>query len=467
MRNLASLCVLSALGLAAVSTAQWTQIQTLSAPSARAGAVATFDSARGETVLFGGEVFFSFSNETWVYDGNDWTRKSPSTSPRGRAEAAMVMKPDATNPANGVVWLYGGNAGGGPFGGPANDETWEWNGSNWRMLSPAATPGGLTRAASAYDASRGVMVVYGGLSDSAFPIANDAVWEFDGNTWTQNVGATGPGPREGSAMCHDAARGRIVMFGGVDPQIGGFGDTWEYDGTSWTRLPVSVGSPGPRTRSSMVYDSHRNVCLLYGGQDPTNGNILNDVWQFDGSVWTQLGSSGITARAVPAAAFDADREHTVLFGGIDSRFQTNAETWEYGARWDAFGAGCSGSAGTVALDLVRRPVLGENFVLAMSNLNASATTAFLAFGVSDSSWGASSLPFDLTPFGLTGCTLYVSLDVVAGTSASAGSATFSLPIPVVANLVGLRAFNQAFAPDAGHNPAGVVTSNAGTAVVGH
>ena len=73
---------------------------------ARAGAVAAYDTTRGETVLFVGEVGFSLSNETGVYDGSDWTQKTTTTQPSGRAEAAMVM-----NPAGNVL-LYGGNAGG-------------------------------------------------------------------------------------------------------------------------------------------------------------------------------------------------------------------------------------------------------------------------------------------------------------------------------------------------------------------
>ena len=45
--------------------------------------------------------------------------------------------------------------------------------------------------------------------------------------------ATSPSARGGSAMAYDAARGRVVLFGGADVDGTPLGDTWTWDGTTW------------------------------------------------------------------------------------------------------------------------------------------------------------------------------------------------------------------------------------------
>ena len=58
----------------------------------------------------------------------------------------------------------------------------------------------------------------------AFP-TNDT-WEWDGNDWRSFAPATAPSPRYGPALAYDAARGRVVLFGGTDGNFG-LADTWE------------------------------------------------------------------------------------------------------------------------------------------------------------------------------------------------------------------------------------------------
>ena len=70
-----------------------------------------FDPAGGKVVLFGEEHpeghidCYGNNNDTWTYDGTTWTRQSPTTSPRGRINAAM-----AYDPTIGQLVLFGGTA---------------------------------------------------------------------------------------------------------------------------------------------------------------------------------------------------------------------------------------------------------------------------------------------------------------------------------------------------------------------
>jgi len=71
----------------------------------------------------------------------------------------------------------------------------------------------------------------------------------------------GPRPRHHHAMAYDAARDRVVLFGGqADEDV--FGDTWEWDGLSWT--PFAAG-PHALIWHAMAYDANRQRTVLFGG----------------------------------------------------------------------------------------------------------------------------------------------------------------------------------------------------------
>ena len=69
-----------------------------------------------------------------------------------------------------------------------------------------------------------------------------------------------------------------------------FDDLWAYDGTAWTESDASVRPPA-RFDTQMVYDAARQRVLLFGGETDS-GEALNDLWSWDGSQWTELHSTG-------------------------------------------------------------------------------------------------------------------------------------------------------------------------------
>jgi hypothetical protein len=453
MNRLTLLTCIATSVLASQSFAQWNLLAPANSPSPRFKPAIAHDLARGQTVLFGGGSMFGFFGDTWVYDGDDWVQLSPAVSPSGRADARM-----AHDAARSVTYLYGGNAGGGPWGGPASDETWSWDGQTWTQLQPAVTPGGRARYGAAFDSARGRMVIYGGLDNLAFPIASADTWEFDGSNWALVTTATGPGPREAVAMCYDTTNRRTLMFGGLDPQVGGFADTWAFDGTTWTRLATN-GSPSARTGAEMVFDSARGVALLQGGSDPNTGATIDETWEFDGSSWTLIGSGAPADHAQFAMVYDPRRQNTLLFGGIDSSFGFWNDTWEYGASFHAYGAGCSGPLASPAIANATGPILGATFQVAMTGLDPASTGAFLLFG-----FGRTTI--DLSSVGMPGCVLHAAADLIFPVAAGAGAASWALPVPNSAALVGAKFYCQGLAPDASANALGLVVSAAAESVIG-
>jgi len=92
----------------------------------------------------------------WVWDGFNWTKISPTNSPRPRAEHAL-----AYDSANQQVVLFGGS--GNLFQGHvAFSDTWTWDGSNWTEESPQTSPPSRAYHSMAYDSAHGLAVLFGG-----------------------------------------------------------------------------------------------------------------------------------------------------------------------------------------------------------------------------------------------------------------------------------------------------------------
>ena len=78
--------------------------------------------------------------------------------------------------------------------------------------------------------------------------------------------------------------------------------------------------------------------------------------------------------------------------------------------YTTFGAGCPGSAGVTRLEATTLPRVGATMTVRVEPLPLSA--AVMISGLSNMSWAAVPLPLDLSPLGLTNCSLRVSLDAI-------------------------------------------------------
>lgn len=89
--------------------------------------------------------------------------------------------------------------------------------------------------------------------------------------------------RWSAGMSFDSSRGETLLFGG-GLGAGNLGnDTWAWDGSVWTQR--ATGSPSGRYGTAMVYDVFRNVSVLFGGLTASSGT--NQTWEWNGTTWTQ------------------------------------------------------------------------------------------------------------------------------------------------------------------------------------
>lgn len=304
----------------------WTDLGQVAPGPLRRAAIAT-DPVHRQIVMHGGLVTSCgtcvTSADTWLWDGTQWTQPPTPLAPGRRGRSVAAYDPD-----RGVVVMFSGIDDASP---PALlGDTWELADGHWTRVSTTG-PAPRIDAAMTYDAARRRMVLFGGkrLNGAQLPAET---WTWDGAAWSLATPATSPPTRSGSAMAFDQARGRVVMFGGSGPTS----DTWEWDGATWlARTPAQ--SPPARSRHLLAYDPIARHVLAVGG---LAGNVVvapaSDTWAWDGTTWTQASSSGISARLGSAIAWNPARRRLTLFGGAPSpgTVTPNDDTWEWdGAAW--------------------------------------------------------------------------------------------------------------------------------------
>lgn len=203
--------------------ADWEHKPSAHAPPARRGHRMAFDPARGTVLLFGGHVG-SFApmplDDTWEWDGADWTRLQPRQSPPLRYGHAM-----ATDWARGEVVVHGGRN--------SKDlrDTWVWNGADWEARAPVRRPPGSRSCHGAYSTLRGRVVMVGdGLSTT---------WEWDGRRWWE-VETALPSTVSGT-LAGGFQWGDVVSFGGVSSAT----FCYRTDRAGLSHAGVGCGAPAP------------------------------------------------------------------------------------------------------------------------------------------------------------------------------------------------------------------------------
>ncbi|MFH0887749.1 MAG: kelch repeat-containing protein [Planctomycetota bacterium] len=284
----------------------WTLVPSDNKPSPRFGHAMTYDSTRNKIVLFGGS---ELNNETWEREGTQWILKSPTHKPSPRYVHSMVYDSD-----RGKVVLFGGLSENSinSYELIHSDETWEWDGTDWTLKTPVHKPSGRRAMAMAYDSGRHKTVLFGGETETSI---SDETWEWDGTDWTLKTPVYKPSAQWGTAMAYDSKRDRILFYRGFaytnelwswdgtdwtlikSPANGSQkcclhtmtydtvrdrmveltqDEVWEYDGANW--IQQSTENRPSLYAHTLVYDSVRRKVVIFGGIAgcyPTN-----DTWEW-------------------------------------------------------------------------------------------------------------------------------------------------------------------------------------------
>jgi len=265
-------------------------------PLSRSAPAMAYDIARGVTVLFSGGVFNPLPG-TWLWNGLTWSPASPPASPPPRWSHAMAYDAARQN-----VVLFGGSGIQSCMQG-----TWTWNGTTWTQWTGSMPTPGRQDHAMAYDAARQQVVLFGGDDCNGNDL--NSTWLWNGSSWTPALPPVSPLPRRRHAMAYDASRRVVVLFAGENRNLGPFNDLWDWNGTNWVQQTALGPVQVVRGQHAMAYDAARQRILVYGGWNPNfPGTNLFDTWELVPDTFQAVRTATpplqvtLTLRGIPVAA---------------------------------------------------------------------------------------------------------------------------------------------------------------------
>ena len=168
-------------------------------------------------------------HDTWEWDVTNWNHRPPAHSPHSRYFASMATLGTR-------VVLFGGSSGEQCPLHTLND-TFVWDGTDWSDVAPAVAPS--ARQGAVMVAQGDGLILFGGcVANSSCTCDYLAdTWRWDGSAWTQVNPVHSPPARE---LAQGAALdGNVILYGGSGGTAGvemNFTDTWVFDGTDWTNV---------------------------------------------------------------------------------------------------------------------------------------------------------------------------------------------------------------------------------------
>ncbi len=296
----------------------WVRVLTAHSPTPRQQASMAYDAAHQVVLLFGGvDNSGTILNDTWSFNGIDWTQLMPINSPSPRFWASIAF--DA---AHNQIVLFGGS----PAQNATNldNDTWTWDGTNWTQQLLTLPPPPRYGAPMAYDPDAQKVVLFGGGDPSSPSLGHglNDTWEWDGSTWSPfvnaNPNANPPPGRYGAVMDYDATLKRLVLFGGSSTDRGNMylNDTWTWDQSNGWQAISPTSSPSVRAFMDGAYDVRTSRLYITHG-DPASSIDTDETWSWDGSTWTQITFLNIPpGRRYAAFGYDLTHDEYVLFGGL-------------------------------------------------------------------------------------------------------------------------------------------------------
>jgi len=145
-------------------------------------------------------------------------------------------------------------------------------------------------------------------------------------------------PRERLGMVYDSAKDLMIMFGG-NSLNDDYNDTWVYnysDNTWYNKSPsIKYGTLRERFGMGLAYDSLNDRTVMFGGGYAWT-NELNDTWVYNATdnTWYNMSpdyvDGTLTERMRPGMTYDSSAQRVIMYGGLDilSGIFYN-ETWVY------------------------------------------------------------------------------------------------------------------------------------------
>lgn len=266
-------------------------------PGSRWGHVFVYNPSEDHVLLFGGaRKRGSYLEDTWTWDGSEW-KYHDVRGPESRGFAAATY-----HAGRQTIILHGGRGN----SRTTYSDTWEWNGKEWTLIDSAG-PFHADHHQIVFLPTDSTILAFGGWTESG--VSNETWLWKDG--WIQSP-QSGPPGRAAFAMIYDSYFDRAFLYGGlwIDGQ---FADMWEWKNGSWNSLS------GPYDHSSldhlsMVYNRLNNQIIGFGGKNYRRV-LQSKTLSITDTLITILSKEGPSARHSVGMTFDSRKNQVLLYGG--------------------------------------------------------------------------------------------------------------------------------------------------------
>jgi hypothetical protein len=219
--------------------------------------------------------------DTWSYnfEANSWTEMNPYEE-RGGFSAGFTYDSHSDR-----VVRFAPNEQWSSY----NDTcTYDLEADIWSNMNPVLAPDDLSQE-MVYDSESDRVILFGLLSYSGPWMAMTWTYDLDSNIWTDMHPAQHPPKLWDHAMAYDSQSDCVVLFGGTVDMGEPSDQTWVYSlnlNEWWNMNPAT--RPSARACHAMVYDSHSDRVILFGGC--VSGAANNETWAYDleTNTWTQM-----------------------------------------------------------------------------------------------------------------------------------------------------------------------------------
>ena len=335
-----------------VGTSTWTQLAPSGTlPPARQSGTPVYDSTNNILIVFGGDAGGSPFNDVWVLSHANGTGGTPTWTqllPTGTAPTARTGHTASFDSVNDRMTIFGGTTGSSTF-----SDAWVLTTANgvggtpaWVQIVTTGTAPSVAYHSGVFDSAKNNLYVFAGISSQDKLQANNHAFTLNGangigtgQKWT----LAGPAVRYSQSAFYDSSTKAIFVFAGQHATTNlNFNDYWEQSNVigslnlQWTSTSTKGTKPSGRFGHTGLYDSGSNRMMVFGGATGFPAPCANDYFilqqantQGGSPTWLTVTPTGTAppVRMRHSSVYDSATNTLIIFGGYNCQSTYYNDAW--------------------------------------------------------------------------------------------------------------------------------------------
>jgi hypothetical protein len=254
-----------------LETDAWIELTSAAAPPARFGHEAAWVDGIG-LVVFAGQAGATFFNDLWAYDAasNAWSLLPAAGSvPVARYGSCSAVGSD------GRLWIsHGFTSDGVRF---SDTRAYDFAAASWSDVTPSGDRPVERCLHACWLTDTGELALYAGQTTGVAALGDR--WVLGGDGWS---GIEGTLPPARNLPAHLRLEGSALVFGGMALDLGFHADLWLLGDGAVDAEPITVdgAAPSGRAGATLIEDAARARVMLFGGRGADG--VSTEMWALTG-----------------------------------------------------------------------------------------------------------------------------------------------------------------------------------------